>query len=433
MSAKTDPTQLSSFLSYVTPSPTSPWGTYLSQVDRVIPYLGHLGKWAETLKRPKRALIVDVPIEMDDGSVRHFEGFRVQHNLSRGPGKGGVRYHPDVTLEEVMALSAWMTVKCAAVNLPYGGAKGGVIVDPTTLSAGELERLTRRYASEISVMMHPLGDIPAPDVGTNDQVMAWIMDTYSMHAGYSVSAVVTGKPVSIGGSVGRREATGRGCMIAAREAARLLGLPWSGATVAVQGFGNVGSVAAALMHAEGCKIVAASDVFGGIHNPAGLDMDALLRHVEETKSVVGFPGAGAVTNQELLELPCTYLVPAALEGQITDLNADRIKARVIVEGANGPTTPDADTILENKGVTILPDVLANAGGVVVSYFEWVQDLQSFFWSEEEINQRLERIMVRSVHEVIGMARSQGISYRLAALQRGIERVAEALMIRGIYP
>lgn len=410
-----------------------PWEMALQQFWQVAGRLTLKRGIQEYLVTPHRELTVNFPVKMDDGSIRIFTGYRVHHSTVLGPTKGGIRYHQDVTLNEVRALAMWMTWKCALVNLPYGGAKGGVIVDPTTLSAGELERLTRRYASEISVMMHPLGDIPAPDVGTNEQVMAWIMDTYSMHVGHSVPAVVTGKPVSIGGSVGRREATGRGCMIAAREAARILGFPWSGASVVVQGFGNVGSAAAALMSAEGCKIVGVSDVFGGIYNPDGLDMPALLRHVAETRSVVGFPGTEAVTNQELLELPCTYLVPAALEGQITDANADRIKARVIVEAANGPTTPDADAILEAKGITVLPDVLANAGGVVVSYFEWVQDLQLFFWSEEDINQRLERIMVRSVHEVIELARAQGISYRLAALQRAVERVAEALMIRGIYP
>lgn len=410
-----------------------PWEMALQQFWQVAGRLTLKRGIQEYLVTPHRELTVNFPVKMDDGSIRIFTGYRVHHSTVLGPTKGGIRYHQDVTLNEVRALAMWMTWKCALVNLPYGGAKGGVIVDPTTLSAGELERLTRRYASEISVMMHPLGDIPAPDVGTNEQVMAWIMDTYSMHVGHSVPAVVTGKPVSIGGSVGRREATGRGCMIAAREAARILGFPWSGASVVVQGFGNVGSAAAALMSAEGCKIVGVSDVFGGIYNPDGLDMPALLRHVAETRSVVGFPGTEAVTNQELLELPCTYLVPAALEGQITDANADRIKARVIVEAANGPTTPDADAILEAKGITVLPDVLANAGGVVVSYFEWVQDLQLFFWSEEDINQRLERIMVRSVHEVIELARAQGISFRLAALQRAVERVAEALMIRGIYP
>ncbi|MDQ7840032.1 MAG: Glu/Leu/Phe/Val dehydrogenase [bacterium] len=410
-----------------------PWEMALQQFWQVAERLTLKRGIQEYLVTPNRELTVNFPVKMDDGSIRIFTGYRVHHSTVLGPTKGGIRYHQDVTLNEVRALAMWMSWKCALVNLPYGGAKGGVVVDPTTLSTGELERLTRRYASEISVMMHPLGDIPAPDVGTNAQVMAWIMDTYSMHAGHSVPAVVTGKPVSIGGSVGRKEATGRGCMITAREAARILGLPWCGASVVVQGFGNVGSASAALMAAEGCKIVGVSDVFGGIYNPDGLDMPALLRHVEETKSVVGFPGAVAVTNQELLELPCVYLVPAALEGQITSANADRIKAQVIVEGANGPTTPDADVILAAKGITVLPDILANAGGVVVSYFEWVQDLQLFFWSEEDINQRLDRIMVRSVHEVIELARAQGISYRLAALQIAVERVAEALMIRGIYP
>ncbi|MGQ0550375.1 MAG: Glu/Leu/Phe/Val family dehydrogenase [Armatimonadota bacterium] len=387
----------------------------------------------EFLSTPQRELTVHFPVKMDDGTVRVFTGYRVHHSVILGPTKGGIRYHQDVTLNEVRALAMWMTWKCALVNLPYGGAKGGVIVDPRTLSSGEVERLTRRYASEITVLMNPQSDIPAPDVGTNAQIMAWIMDTFSMHRGHTVSAVVTGKPVSIGGSVGRTEATGRGVMIAAREAARLFGLPWKGAPVVVQGFGNVGSHAARLMWEDGCTIVAVSDVQGGIYNERGLDVPALLRHVAETGTVVGFPGATPVSNRELLELPCTFLVPAALEGQITGENADRIRAQMVVEGANGPTTPDADAILEARGIPVIPDILANSGGVVVSYFEWVQDLQSLFWSEDDINWRLERLMVRSVRDVEAVARAEEINFRLAALQRAIARVAEALMIRGIYP
>jgi glutamate dehydrogenase (NAD(P)+) len=327
----------------------------------------------------------------------------------------------------------WMTWKCALVHLPYGGAKGGVVLDPRLLSQGELERLTRRYAAEISVIVGPYGDIPAPDVGTNAQIMAWIMDTFSIHAGYAVPAVATGKPVTIGGSVGRREATGRGVMISAREIARLRGLPWRGATVVVQGFGNVGESAARLMWDEGCVVIAVSDVHGGIYNPAGLDLPALQAHVQRTRSVVGFPGTEPVNNADLLELPCTFLVPAALEGQISADNADRIKARVVVEGANGPTTPEADIIMNEKGILVVPDILANSGGVIVSYFEWVQDLQFLFWDEADINDRLERIMVRSVDAVVSLAESEGVSMRQAALQRAVQRVADALAIRGIYP
>ena len=410
-----------------------PWEMALRQFSQAAGRLSMKRGIQEFLATPQRELTVHFPVNMDDGSVRVFTGYRVHHSVILGPTKGGIRYHQDVTLNEVRALSMWMTWKCALVNLPYGGAKGGVVVDPKTLSPGELERMTRRYASEITVFMNPRGDIPAPDVGTNAQIMAWIMDTFSMHHGHSVAAVVTGKPIAIGGSVGRKEATGRGVMFAAREAARLVGLPWRGAPVVVQGFGNVGSATARLMWDEGCTIIATSDVRGGIHDPRGLDLPALKRHVAATGSVVGFPGAEPISNRDLLELPCTYLVPAALEGQITGANADRIRARVIVEGANGPTTPDADEILDARGITVVPDILANAGGVVVSYFEWVQDLQSLFWSEDDINRRLERLMVRSVQEVAALAREQGINFRLAALQRAVSRVADALMTRGIYP
>ncbi len=410
-----------------------PWEMALRQFSEVAGRLGLEPGVRKFLATPQRELTVGFPVKMDDGSIEVFTGYRVHHNLVRGPSKGGIRYHQDVTLNEIRALAMWMTWKCALVNIPYGGAKGGVIVDPRTLSETELERLTRRYASEISVLVGPYGDIPAPDVGTNAQIMAWIMDTFSMHHGYLAPAVTTGKPISIGGSVGRIEATGRGVMITAREASRLYGLPWRRARVVVQGFGNVGSSAARLMWDEGCTVIAISDVYGGIVNPDGLDLPALERHVAKTRSVVGFAGAEPIAHRDLLELPCTYLVPAALEGQITRDNAGRIGAKSIVEGANGPTTPEADAILASRGVVIMPDILANSGGVVVSYFEWVQDLQSLFWSVEDIDRRLERIMVRSVNEIVTLARTEGISLRQAALQRAVERVAEALRIRGIYP
>jgi glutamate dehydrogenase (NAD(P)+) len=370
---------------------------------------------------------------MDDGSVRVFTGYRVHHSTVLGPTKGGIRYHPDVTLTEVRALAMWMTWKCALMHLPYGGAKGGVTCDPSALSPGERERLTRRYATEISVLLGPDADIPAPDVGTNPQVMAWIMDTYSMHRGHSVPAVVTGKPPSIGGSAGRREATGRGVTIVAREAAAFVGLPLAGARVVVQGFGNVGSVAACLLYDQGCRVVAVSDVYGGLYNPDGLNPYAVQEHVRRTGRVQGFPHADAVTNQQLLELPCDILVPAAVEGQITADNAARVQARLIVEAANGPTTPDADEILADRGVLVVPDILANAGGVTVSYFEWVQDLQSFFWSGEEITRRLERVMVEAFHGVALLARTREVDLRTAALIYAIQRVADALLARGLYP
>jgi glutamate dehydrogenase (NAD(P)+) len=327
----------------------------------------------------------------------------------------------------------WMTWKCAVVDLPYGGAKGGVICDPKKLSLQELENLTRRYAAEISMLMGPESDIPAPDVGTNPQVMAWIMDTYSMHKGYSVPAVVTGKPISIGGSLGRLEATGRGVMITACEACKHLGIPIEGATVVVQGYGNVGTASACLLRDQGCKVIAVSDSKGGIYNPRGFDPRDVLSYKRETGSVVGYPDTETITNEELLELPCDILVPSALENQITADNADRIQAKVVAEGANGPTTPDADVILHDKGILIVPDILANAGGVTVSYFEWVQGLQSFFWSEEEINQKLERIMIKSFQEVLEASKLKGIDMRTAAMVRAILVVAEALVVRGIYP
>jgi len=387
----------------------------------------------EFLAYPKRELTVNFPVKMDDGSVRIFTGYRVHHSTVLGPTKGGIRYHPEVTLNEVRALAMWMSWKCAVVGLPYGGAKGGVVVNPKELSQDELEHLTRRYATEISILMSPEGDIPAPDVGTNPQTMAWIMDTYSMHRGYSTPSVVTGKPLSIGGSYGRIEATGRGVMIVARESCRHLGRPLAGARVVVQGYGNVGSVAAYLMHDQGCRIVAVSDSGGGIYNPRGLDPRAALRFKAERGTVAGFPGTDRVTNEELLELPCEILVPSALEGQITAENAPRVQAALIVEGANGPLTPEADEVFADRQVMVVPDILANAGGVIVSYFEWVQGLQQFFWTEEEVNQNMERILVRSFGQVLRTGEDRRVHLRTAALVRAIDRIADALMTRGIYP
>jgi glutamate dehydrogenase (NAD(P)+) len=422
-----------SFLSYVTPSPVSPWGTYLSQVDRVIPYLGDLGKWAETLKRPKRALIVDVPIEMDDGSVQHYEGFRVQHNLSRGPGKGGVRYHPDVTLEEVMALAAWMTVKCAAVNLPFGGAKGGIRVDPKQLSLKELERLTRRYTSEIGIIIGPQRDIPAPDVNTNAQIMAWMMDTYSQNTGSTATGVVTGKPIHLGGSLGRVKATGRGVFVTGREAARRLGLKLDGARVAVQGFGNVGSSAAELFAQAGARIVAVQDHVSTVVNEAGFDMADLSAHMKAHHTVGGFAGGEAIDTESFWDVKSDILIPAALEGQIGAARARRITARLVLEGANGPIVPEADDILAERGVLVVPDVICNAGGVTVSYFEWVQDFSSFFWTEDEINVRLDKIMVGALKTIWDTADRHQISLRTATFAVACERILMARQERGLYP
>lgn len=422
-----------SFLSYVTPSATSPWHTYLSQVDRVLPYIGHLAHWAETLKRPKRALIVDVPIEMDDGSVAHFEGFRVQHNLSRGPGKGGVRYHPDVTLEEVMALAAWMTVKCAAVNLPYGGAKGGIRVDPKTLSKKELERMTRRYTSEIGIIIGPQRDIPAPDVNTNGQIMAWMMDTYSMNTGTTATGVVTGKPLHLGGSLGRVKATGRGVFVTGREAARRIGLKLDGARIAVQGMGNVGSAAAELFIGAGATLVAVQDHTGTLVNPKGFDMANTMAVLKRDGGISGYKDAEKVDNEDFWGVDCDILIPAALEGQITVPRANRIKAKLVLEGANGPTLPEADDVLHDRGVLVVPDVICNAGGVTVSYFEWVQDFSSFFWSEDEINVRLDKIMVDALKHIWDTADHHKITLRTATFAVACERILTAREERGLYP
>jgi glutamate dehydrogenase (NAD(P)+) len=420
-------------LSFVHPSPDSPWGTYLSQVDRVIPYLGKLSRWAETLKRPKRTLIVDIPIEMDDGTIGHFEGFRSQHSLTRGPGKGGVRYHPDVTLEEVMALAAWMTIKNAAVNLPYGGAKGGIRVDPARLSKKELEKLTRRYTSEIGIIIGPNQDIPAPDVNTNPQIMAWMMDTYSMNVGATATGVVTGKPIHLGGSLGRVKATGRGVFVTGREAARRLNLKLDGARVAVQGFGNVGSSAAELFNQAGSKIVAAQDHTGTIFNDNGFDMADLSAHMREHGGVAGFRGAEPMDNEAFWDVACDILIPAALEGQINAERAQRVKAKLVLEGANGPTVPRADDILAERGVLVVPDVICNAGGVTVSYFEWVQDFSSFFWSEDEINVRLDKIMVDALRKIWDTADRHKITLRTATFAVACERILMAREERGLYP
>jgi glutamate dehydrogenase (NAD(P)+) len=411
----------------------NPFAIAMAQFDRAAEYLDLDDGMRELLKTPKRQLVVSIPVKMDDGRLQVFEGYRVQHNLARGPGKGGIRYHPDVTLDEVKALAMWMTWKCATVNLPYGGAKGGVRVNPKELSQGELERLTRRYATEIAPLIGPDRDIPAPDVYTDAQTMAWIMDTISMFKGHTELGVVTGKPVELGGSLGRQEATARGCQFVIREACRAFGLSLPDATVVVQGFGNAGSNVARFLHEDGARIIALSDSKGGIYNPRGLDPLAALEHKTRTGSLQGLPNTEAITNEELLELPCDILVPAALENQITRRNADRIRARLIAEAANGPTTPAADDILFDRGITVIPDILANAGGVSVSYFEWVQNQYGFFWPEDEVRRHLERIMTSAFHAVRAMAERYRVDLRRGAYILAIERVAEATRVRGIFP
>jgi len=410
-----------------------PFTTAQRQFDRAADFLNLDPAVRLILRNVQRILQVDFPVHMDDGSIQIYKGYRVQHNLHRGPTKGGIRYHPAVTLEEVKALAMWMTWKCAIFNLPFGGAKGGVVVDPSQLSKDELENLTRRFTTEISLIIGPESDIPAPDVGTNAETMAWMMDTYSMHKGYSVPAVVTGKPVSIGGSEGRTEATGRGVMIVTLEALKHLEIDQSKATVAVQGFGNVGANSARLLADQGLKVVAVSDVSGGVYNPQGLNIPDTLRYVQEHGNLRGLPQAKPISNDELLELPVTVLVPAALENQLTDQNAEKVRAKVIVEGANGPTTPEADEILNRNGVFVVPDILANAGGVTVSYFEWVQDLQHFFWSEDEINERLHRIMRNSFQRVLQTKLSHDVDMRLAAYIVAVRTVSDATNARSIYP
>ena len=385
------------------------------------------------LREPRRELTVHFPVKMDDGSVQVFTGYRVQHNLGRGPAKGGIRYHQDVTLDEVKALAMWMTWKCAVVGIPYGGGKGGVVVDPKKLSAKEVEALTRRFTTEIEVLIGPERDIPAPDVNTNAQVMAWMMDTYSMHQGYTVPGVVTGKPISLGGSEGRNEATARGTVFCVVEAANHLGIDLRRATVAIQGFGNAGSIAAKLMRQEGSTVLAVSDSTGGIHNSNGIDIDRVIAWKKEHATVQGFPGSIDISNSQVLEIECDVLIPAALENQITARNASRIRAKIVAEAANGPTTPDADEELFRRGVFMIPDILCNAGGVTVSYFEWVQDLNRDHWSESIVNAKLKDIMVRAFGETLAISRREECDMRTAAYLLAVERVANATSMRGLYP
>lgn len=404
------------------------------QFDLVADRLGISDGDRERIKYPKRALTIALPIHRDDGRVEVFTGYRVQHHLTLGPTKGGLRYHPSVELGEVAALAMWMSWKCALTGLPYGGAKGGVACDPGTLTFGELERLTRRYTQEMIPFIGPQVDVMAPDVGTNEQTMAWIMDSYSVHAGYTVPSIVTGKPVGLGGSLGRREATGRGIGYLINRAADTIGLDLSKATAVIQGFGNVGSVTADQLGRYGAKIIAVSDVQGGIVNPKGIDLRRLEKHLHEHRSVVGFPEAAPISNEDLLVLPCDILVPAALERQITGENAARVSCRILAEGANGPTTPEADRLLnERPEIFIIPDILCNAGGVVVSYFEWVQDLQSFFWTESEVMDKLFRILESVFIQTLTLSRKEKISMRMAALTLGVKRVHEAKRVRGLFP
>jgi glutamate dehydrogenase (NAD(P)+) len=414
-------------------APINPWKVAQQQFDLAADHLSLDPGLRKVLREPRRELIVHFPVKMDDGSVQVFTGYRVQHNLGRGPAKGGIRYHQDVTLDEIKALAMWMTWKCAVVGIPYGGGKGGVIVDPKKLSLKELEGLTRRYATEISIVISPEKDIPAPDVNTNAQTMAWIMDTYSMHVGYTVPGVVTGKPIALGGSEGRTEATARGAVYCIVDAAAHRGLDLKGAKVAVQGFGNAGSIAARLIRDEGATVIAVSDSTGGIHAAGGLDVDRVIAWKKEHATVQGFPGTTDITNAEVLEIDCDILIPAALENQITARNADNIKASIVAEAANGPTTPEADEILYRKGVFTIPDILCNAGGVTVSYFEWVQDLNRDFWNEAEVNEKLKVIMTKAFRDTLMMSLKEEVNMRTAAYLLAVQRVADATAMRGLYP
>jgi glutamate dehydrogenase (NAD(P)+) len=410
----------------------NPFEAMMSRFDRAAQLLDLEPGLYKVLRHAEKEITVSIPVMMDNGEVEVYTGYRVLYNTSRGPAKGGIRFDMNVNLDEVKALAAWMTWKCAVVNLPFGGAKGGVICDPLKMSVGELERLTRRYTAGIIATLGPDSDVPAPDVNTNERVMAWVMDTYSMRVGHTVTAVVTGKPVEMGGSLGRREATGRGVMFVTREALRYLGMPLLGSTVAVQGFGNVGSIAAELLTKQGSKIVAISDRTGGYYNKSGLDIAAAVAYAKQHRSLEGFKGGESITNEDLLTLPVDVLVPAALENVITSKNAGKVQAKIIAEGANGPTTAGADSILDEKGIFVVPDILANAGGVTVSYFEWVQDRGGYFWSEETVNQRLEEIMTRSFTDVLGLARQHKVNMRTAAYMLSISRVATVHRLRGIY-
>ncbi|MBW2988149.1 glutamate dehydrogenase [Candidatus Woesearchaeota archaeon] len=412
------------------------WSAYevaIKQFDKAADILNLDEGLRKLFKKPKREFIVNFPVKMDDGSIRVFTGYRVQHNDARGPYKGGIRYHPNVDLEEVRALAFWMTWKCAVVGVPFGGAKGGVTCDPKEMSKEEVERLTRRYTAEIAPIIGPTKDVPAPDVNTNEQIMAWVMDTYSVESGYTVNCVVTGKPISVGGSVGRREATGRGVTFITKEACKHMGKQLSQCSVAIQGFGNVGSITAKLLSSEGARVVGVSDATGGVYDESGLDINKLLLHVKQHGSLEGYPGHKKELSSGVLELPVDVLIPAAIENQITAENMHRIKAKIIVEAANGPTTPDAEEHLLKKGVFIVPDILSNAGGVVVSYFEWVQNIQKLFWDEEEVNQKLHQIMQRAYNEVWEIANNRKVDMRTAAYILAISRVANAVKARGIFP
>ena len=414
------------------PHEENPFEAMMSRVDRAARLLDLEPGIYKVLSHAEKQITVSVPVVMDNGEVEVFTGYRVLHNTLRGPGKGGIRFDLNVTMDEVKALAAWMTWKCAVVNVPFGGAKGGVICDPFTMSNGELERMTRRYTAGIINTLGPDSDVPAPDVNTNERVMAWVMDTYSMHVGHTVTAVVTGKPVEMGGSPGRREATGRGCTFMIKEALAHLGLPLRGATVAIQGFGNVGSVAATLLAREGCRIVAIGDRSGAVYNAGGVDVAAAIAHVREHKTLEGFGGGDGLTNDELLTLDVDVLLPAALENVITTKNAGRIRARIICEAANGPTTAAADAILDEKGIFIVPDILANAGGVTVSYFEWVQNRGGYFWPEDVVNDRLREIMTQSFQAVLTLAQQHKVNLRTAAYMLAVSRVATVHRLRGIY-
>lgn len=412
--------------------PISVFGNVMKQFDAAANKLKLDLSLREFMKAPRRSTIVNLPVKMDDGTYQMFTAYRVQHSIARGPAKGGIRYHPDVTLDEVQALASWMTWKCAVVNVPFGGGKGGIICDPQKMSSGELERLTRRYVADMMHLFGPDRDVPAPDVGTGPQIMGWFMDTYSMREGYVVPGVVTGKPINLSGSRGRLEATGRGVMIAAREAAKHLKLHLNGATASVQGFGNVGSVSARLLHDLGVKLIYVSDVNGAIGHPDGIDIPELMAHVNKTKTIVGFPGAKKANPNDVLYSNVDILIPAALENQITDKNAHKINCKILAEGANGPTTPEADVILEKKGILVIPDILCNAGGVTVSYFEWVQNRIGYFWTEEEVNRRLEEKMVAAFDDVLKMSLEHKVSMRIAAFMVAITRVLEVVQLRGIY-
>ena len=410
----------------------NPFEAMMQRFDRAAELLDLDPGIYQILRNPEKQVITSIPVTLDSGEIEVYTGIRVLYNTSRGPAKGGIRFDPGVTLDEVTALAAWMTWKCAVVDVPFGGAKGGVIVDPSRLSQSEIERLTRRYTSSILEVLGPDSDVPAPDMGTSEQVMAWIMDTYSMHKRHTVNAVVTGKPIALGGSLGRREATGRGVTMVVKEALRELGMPLSGTKVAVQGFGKVGGVAASLLEQEGLTVVAIGDKSGGIYNPNGIYVSEALKWVSENQFLEGFPHGEPITNEELLELEVDVLVPAALENVITRRNAPNIRAKIIAEGANGPTTAPADEILEDKGIFVIPDILANAGGVTVSYFEWVQNREGYFWSEDVVNQRLQEVMVRSFHNVLDYARQHNVNMRTAAYMLAIDRVSSVHRMRGVY-